>query len=90
MPDWLMALLGLVAAGLVGLLCYELITGGTKQQQSGCAWMLILAFGFGVFAIGSAMLSGVASALSTDWGKWILVALFLVMGWFGFFYKPKK
>jgi hypothetical protein len=58
MPDWLMALLGLGAAGLVGLLCYELITSGTKHQKSGCTWMLILAFGYGIFVLGAAILSG--------------------------------
>ena len=90
MPDWLWAIIGLVAAGLVGLLCYELVTGGTKQQQSGCAWLIVIAAGFALYAIGGALLSGIASVLSTDFGKWILVAVFVAMGYFGFFYKPKK
>lgn len=90
MPDWLWAIIGLVGAGLVGLLCYELITGGTRQQQSGCAWMIILAVGLAIYSIGAAMFSGAAAVLSTDWGKWILVAVFIAIGWFGFFHKPKK
>jgi hypothetical protein len=90
MPDWLWAIIGLVGAGFVGLLCYELFTGGTRQQQSGCAWMIVLAVGYAVYAIGAAMLSGAAAVLSTDFGKWILAAVFIAMAWFGFFYKPKK
>lgn len=90
MPDWLVAVLGLAGAGVVCLLCYELITGGTKQQKSGCAWIIILAVGCGIFVLGAAILLGVASVLSTSWGQWILVAVFLAMGYFGFFYKPKK
>jgi hypothetical protein len=90
MPEWLMIVLGFVGAGVVALLCYELINGGTKTQQSGCAWMLLLAFGSVVVVLAGAMLSGAASILSTDWGKWILVAAFLAMGWFGFFSKLKK
>jgi hypothetical protein len=90
MPDWLWAIIGLVGAGLVGLLCYELITGGTRQQQSGCAWMIIIAVGFAIYAIGAAILSGVATLLSTDFGKWILIAVLVAIFGFGFFYKPKK
>ncbi|MDE5446960.1 hypothetical protein GWG65_37640 [Bradyrhizobium sp. CSA207] len=90
MPDWLVALLALVGVGIVGFLCYELITGGTRRQQSGCVWLIILAIGFAIYWIGAAVLSGVAQVLSTDGGKWILIAVFLAIGWFGFFYKPKE
>lgn len=52
--------------------------------------MIVLAVGYAVYAIGAAMLSGAAAVLSTDFGKWILAAVFIAMAWFGFFYKPKK
>jgi hypothetical protein len=58
--------------------------------RSGIVWLMILAVVYVVVAIGAAILSGFAAMMTSERGAVILLIGLLIVGGFGFFYKPKK
>jgi hypothetical protein len=62
-----------------------------RDKKSGFITILLLVGGFFlIVGLYKAFFVGLAAMVSSEIGAGMLLCGFLIVGWFGFFYKPKK
>jgi hypothetical protein len=92
MPQWLMAILALALLFCAFYFFVEMGLHGRRDRKPGdtLGCMAVIVVAAVLVGIIMAIPSIFGAIMASDWGAAIILVLFLIIGGFGFFYKPKK